>query len=135
MTTLTIKLHVFSHHGAFRLVLFIHRDDHHAPLPSASISQLPTANLANEAFELGPMQREPAFQDLALDLAAALADVDGDLEADQLLEAVDVGDQVGVEVVAVQRGPEAFVIGLREERVEGGEFLDGFGEGGVAGGG
>lgn len=56
---------------------------------------------------------------------------DGDADAHQFLEAVDVGDEVGVEVVCVEGVPEVGVGAALEEGVEAGEFLDGFGEGGV----
>lgn len=81
------------------------------------------------------MQAEPPLHDLPPHFATALADRDGDPHAHQLLEAGHVGDEVGVQIVAVEGGPESLVVGLREERVEGGELLHGFGEGGVAGSG
>lgn len=82
-----------------------------------------------------PAQIEPALGDGALDGAAALADGDGDADAHQLLEAVDVGDEVGVEVVRVEEVPEVAVGAAFEAGVEAGELAHGFGERGVRGGG
>ena len=81
-----------------------------------------------------PAQIQPALGDGALDGAAALADGDGDADAHQLLEAVDVGDEVGVEVVRVEEVPEVAVGAALEAGVEAGELAHGFGERGVRGG-
>lgn len=53
--------------------------------------------------------------------------------ADDVLEAGDVGDEVGAQVVAVQVGPEVSVLGALELGVEGSELGEGLVE--FAGGG
>ena len=67
-----------------------------------------------------------------MDLTEGLADLAGDADADQVLEAGDVGAEVGVEVVRGEGAPEEGVLGGFEEGGEVGELLDGFAEVGRA---
>lgn len=46
-----------------------------------------------------------------------MGDGEGDSDADELFETGDIGDQVGVEVIAVESAPEVGVGGLAEEVV------------------
>ena len=136
---LTVELHILPYDGALCFILLIHRHHHHAGLPALHLILIltlidpPPANINNEPLKLPPLQTQPALEHAPLDLATALPHRDRDPHAHQLLEPVDVGDQVGVEVVAVERGPERLVAGLRQEVVEHGEFLHGFGQRRVAG--
>lgn len=128
---LTIKPDILLHHRPLGLIFLIHR--HHNNPPRAI--HAPPADLLDEMLKLRALQPQPAFEHPSLHLAAALPHRHGDAHAHQLFEAAHVGDQVRVQVVAVQRGPELRVLGRREEGVEVSELLHGFGEGGVAGGG
>ena len=125
-----LKPDLLPHHRPLGLILLVNRHAHDPDLIDP-----PAANLPHEGVKLPPLQIQPALGDGALDGAAALADGDGDADAHELLEAVDVGDEVGVEVVRVERVPEVAVGALLEEGVEVGELLDGFGERGVGDGG
>ncbi|KAF7512784.1 hypothetical protein GJ744_000351 [Endocarpon pusillum] len=95
---------------------------------------------ARAGGELGqglPVKIQPAPEDVEVDLAEGLADLTGDADADQILEAGHVGAEIGVQVVGGERAPEEGVLGGFEEGGELGEFLDGLGEvgGGDGGGG
>jgi hypothetical protein len=61
-----------------------------------------------------------------------LRDCERNTDTDQLLKTRDVGDEVSVEIIAIESAPESSIGGLAEEVVENVEFLDGFGEGRVA---
>lgn len=86
-------------------------------------------------LKVGAGQVQPALEDGLVDLAHRLADGGGDAHAHQLLEAGDIGDQIGVQVVAVEGGPEGGVVGALEQVLQLVELLHGLGEGRVAGGG
>lgn len=63
-----------------------------------------------------------------LELSERLGDEVGDGISDHVLEASNIGDEIGAEVVTVDVGPEAGVLGTLELAVEGAELGEGFGE-------
>lgn len=127
----TVKLHIFPHYRPLGLIFFIRRDNHHPSFPAPI--QRPPTYLTYKPLEFGPLQRQPTLQHLPLDFAATLSHARGDPHPHQLLKATDIGDQIRVQVVTVEGGPESLVVGLRQQRVERGELLDGFGKRRVAG--
>ena len=110
----------FTFDFALGLVLRVRRDRHLLPLDP------PPTRLLAKLGQPVASQIEPAAQHRRLDLAERLADLARDADADQVLEAGDVGVEVGVEVVALERGPELRVLGRLEEGGEEGELLDRF---------
>lgn len=135
-----LEPHLLPHDRPLGLVLLVDRHLHHLhllPLPprsdrtAAAAADPPAAHPAHKGLEVVPSAVQPGLGDGPLDGAAALADGDGDADAHRVLEAGDVGDEVGVEVVRVEGVPEVAVGAGLEEGVEVGELLDGFGEGGV----
>lgn len=124
-----LDLDILRNHRALRLVLLIQRH-----LDRQAI-KAPSTHLRHELLERLALQAQPRLQHVARDLTHGLCDRHRDADADQLLEAGDVGDQVRVQVVGVEGAPELGVGGAGEEVAENVEFLDGFGEGRVAGGG
>ncbi len=64
-----------------------------------------------------------------------MRDRERDPDAHQFFEARNVGDQVSVQVVAVEGAPELSVRGAGKKVVQRVEFLNGFGERRVASGG
>lgn len=80
------------------------------------------------------LQAKPALEHRhGLHIPERLGDYLGDLDADGVLKALDVGGQVGVEVVGVEGAPEAVKGGAFEMCVEGAKLDDGLGELGAAG--
>lgn len=124
-----VNLDILPNHRTLRLILLVQRHLNHRTL------NLPSTHLADELIERLTLQSQPRLQHRALDLTHSLRNSHGDTDADQLLEAVDIGDEISVQVVGVECGPELCVRGAGEEVVEDGELLDCFGEGSVAGGG
>lgn len=118
-----VELDVLAHSGAAGLVLLVERH-----LDGGAVD-LPAANLGDEVVELVALDVQPALEHVALDLLHALADNDGNADLHDLLEALHVGDQVGVEVVALKSVPEVGVAGVDELVVQDAQVLDGFGEG------
>lgn len=97
---------------------------------------LPAADISDELAEgITAAHIEPLLQRVGGDRAEGLANLDGDADADQLLETGDIGSQIGIEVVRVQGGPELGVLGGLEEGREAGELLHGLNEVGGLGGG
>ena len=105
---------------ALGLVLRVRRDRHLLPVDS------PPTRLLAELGQRVPSQVQPAAQHTRFDLPERLAHLPGDSYPNQILEACDVGVQVCVEVVALERGPELGVLGGFEQGGEEGEFLDRF---------
>lgn len=125
---LTVKLDILPDDRPLGLVLLVHRHFDDVRLDG------PFAHLAHEALKVPPLQVQPGLEHGSLDLAYGLADAAGDADADQLLEAADVGHEVGVQVVAVERGPELRVLGPAELGVEHEQLLHRLRERRVAGG-
>ena len=99
---------------------------------AGGLFNLPVADLADELFQrLTVPQVEPLLEDVSVDLAEGLADLDGNADAHELLKPGDVRDQVRVQVIRVQGRPELSVLGRLEEGGETGELLDGFDKVGV----
>jgi len=90
---------------------------------------LPSAHLGDEVVELVTLDVQPALEHVALHLLHALADDDRDADLHDLLETLHVGDQVGVEVIALEGVPEIGVAGACELLVEDAQVLDSFGQG------
>ena len=122
-----LELDILPQDATPRLVLLVQRDHDLLALDP------PPADLPHEAVELGARDAEPALEDAPLHLLHALAHHHRDPHAHQLLEPLHVGDEVRVQVVAVERVPEGVVLGVVELGVQDGEVLDGLGQG--AGGG
>lgn len=102
----------------------------------AGLVNLPAADLGDELLEsLAAAQVEPLLQNLGRDLTEGLADLNGNADAHELLEAGNVGNKVGVQVIRVQGGPELGVLSRLEEGGETGELLDRLDEVGGLGGG
>ena len=105
---------------ALGLVLRVWRDRH-----LLSVDSPPTRLLA-ELRQRVPSQIQPAAQHARFDLPERLAHLPGDPYPNQILEARDVGVQICVEVVTLERGPELGVLAGFEQSGEEGEFLDRF---------
>lgn len=77
---------------------------------------LPAADVDDELVErVTAADIEPGLEVLGGDGAEGVADLNGDADADEFLEAGNVGGQVCVQVVRVQSGPELGVLGGLEE--------------------
>lgn len=112
------------------LVLFIGGD------ADDSAIDLPATNVDDELVEgVAVAHVEPGLEVVGGDGAEGLADFHGDADADKLLEASDVGRQVGVEVVRVEGGPELGVLGGLEEGGQASQLLHGLDEVGLLRGG
>lgn len=119
---LTVKLDILAHHGSSGLVLLVEGDVDHAALDG------PAADVLDKLVKGLAVEVEPRLENGAVDALHGLADDDGHADAHELLEARDIGDQVGVKVVAVQRRPELVVRGTDELAVQGAELLYGLGK-------
>lgn len=78
----------------------------------AGLVDHPAADLGDELLEgltVGKVQ--PLLQNVGVDLTEGLSDLDGDTDAHKLLETGNVGNQIGVQVIRVQGGPELSVLG------------------------
>lgn len=76
-------------HLTTRLILLISRDPHDSLL----LLNNPPTHIGNELLQCLPTpQIKPLLQDLSGDLTEGLAHLDGDADADELLEPCDVGD-------------------------------------------
>ena len=93
----------------------------------------PLAHLADELLGSLEVEAQPRLQVRQADLPKGLRDEVGDAVPDDVLEAVDVGDEVGADVVAVERRPEPLVLGALEGRVEVAEGRHGLVELGAGG--
>ena len=82
-----------------------------------------------------PLQIQPSLERRPAHLAHRLAHDRRNAHPHQLLEMADVGHQVGVQVVAVQRAPEGVVARAAQVRVQHRELLHRFAERRVADGG
>ena len=100
----------------------------HSP-PSLWNSELPAKwfslclNSGSTSF-----QAQPVLEYGDLNLAVGVADELGDPKADHVLEAGDVGCEIGVKVVALESGPEAVVLCALELSVERAQLGDGLGQ-------
>lgn len=102
------------------LVLFIGRD------ADDSAIDLPATDVDDKLLEgVTVAHIEPGLEVVGGDGAEGLADLDGDADADKLLETSDVGGQVGVEVIRVEGGPELGVLGGLKEGGQAGQLLHG----------
>ena len=112
------------------LVLLVRRHAHDGTV------DLPAADVRDELVEgFAAAQVQPLLQGVRGDGAEGLADLDGNADAHQLLEAGDVGSQVCVQVIGVEGRPELGVLGGLEEGGQLGELLHGLDEvGGLRGG-
>lgn len=119
---LTIKLDILPHNSSPGLVLLVKRDVDRLALDS------PATRVLDEVLKGVVGEVQPRLQEGLVDALHALADDDSHADAHQLLEALDVGGEVGVEVVAVERGPELVVLCVVEEGVQDVELLDGLGQ-------
>jgi hypothetical protein len=122
-----LYLDILPHNGAFGLVLLVQRD-----LDDGSL-ETPAAGTTDELLKRLALHPQPRFQDGPLDFPHRLRDGERDPDPDQLFEAGDVGNQVGVEIIAVQGAPKCGVRRLAEKVVENVQLLDGLGERGIAG--
>lgn len=122
MTKLTVKLDVLAHHCSSGLVLLVERNADCAALDG------PAADFLDELVKGLAVQVEPRLENGAVDALHGLADDNSHAHTHELLEALHIGDQVGVQVVAVQRGPELVVRSADQLAVQGVELLDCFGE-------
>ena len=101
---LTVKFDVFTDNGALSLVILV---DGHLNLVTIDI---PSTYATNKMVEFASREVQPRLEDASVNLAYCLADSGGNAYAHELFKAGDVGNQVGVEVVRVERGPEGGVI-------------------------
>jgi hypothetical protein len=118
-----VELDVLAHSGAAGLVLLV--EGH---VDGVAVD-LPAAHLGDEVVELVALDVQPALEHVALHLLHALADNNRDADLHDFLETLHVGDQVGVEVVALEGVPEVGVAGACELLVEDAQVVHGFGEG------
>lgn len=119
---LTIKLDILPHHGSPSLVLLVERNVDRLALDG------PSTHVLDEVVKRLVLDAQPRLQAALVDALHALADDDGHANPHELLEALHIGNQVGVKVVVFQRGPELVVLCVVKEGVEGGELLHGFGQ-------
>lgn len=89
---------------------------------------LPAGGLGDEGLGLGIVQSQPAGEDAEVNLAVSMAHQGGDSDADELLEASHIGNQVGAEVVVVDHVPEAGVLGTLELVVQLAKVADSLGQ-------
>lgn len=99
-----VKFDVFTDNGALSLVILV---DGHLNLVTIDI---PSTYATNKMVEFASREVQPRLEDASVNLAYCLADSGGNAYAHELFKAGDVGNQVGVEVVRVERGPEGGVI-------------------------
>jgi hypothetical protein len=97
---------------------------------------LPAADIDDELVErVTAADIEPGLEVLGGDGAEGVSDLNGDANADEFLEAGNIGGQVGIQIVRVQGGPELGVLGGLEEGGQTGELLNGLDKvGGLRGG-
>jgi hypothetical protein len=126
---LTVKLDILPHNSALGLVVLV---DRHLDLAALNS---PSTHAADEVLEFFARQVKPRLEDALVNLTHSLADSGGNAHAHQLLEARDIGDEVGVQVVRVQGRPEGSVVGALEQVPQLVQLLNGFRKRGVAGGG
>ena len=115
---LTIEFDVFPDDRPLCFVLLVQRH-----LDDVSVDG-PLAHLRDESIKFLALEIQPFLEDMSVDLAHGLADAAGDTHPNEFLEAADVGDQIRVEVVAVERGPELAILRAAEMCVEDEQFLD-----------
>lgn len=91
---LTIELDILPDHRALCFVLLIQWH------PDVAAFDRPSANISNKAIKTVLVQLEPVFEYGSLNFSYCLGHSRGDAHAHQLFEAADVGDEIGVEIVA-----------------------------------
>lgn len=91
---LTIELDILPHHRSSSLILLVQRNGNGVALNS------PSADFGNELVVLDV---QPRLKQALVYALHALTDDNSHPYPHQLLEALDVGRQVGVQVVAVER--------------------------------
>lgn len=95
----------------------------------AVVTDLPAASLGDKGLDLGfAAETEVAFEDADINLTEGETDELGDLDANNLLETLNVGGEVRVDVVALEGGPEVVVSGALEVAVERSKLGDSLGE-------
>lgn len=110
-------------HLAASLILLVGGDTDNSTI------NLPATDIRDKLVKgLTAAQIKPLLEGVGRDRAEGLADLHGDADADELLEARDVGRQVGVQVVRVERRPELRVLGGLEQGRQSGELLHGLDE-------
>jgi len=119
---LTIKLDILTHNSAPSLILLVERNSDTAALDT------PPTDLLDKLLKRLAVQVQPRLEHAALNTLHSLADNHSLALAHQLLETLHVGSEIGVEVIAVECGPELVVGGADELAVQGVELLYGFGE-------
>lgn len=91
----------------------------------SGLVDLPSADIDDELLEgLTASQVQPLSEHVGADLTECLANFDGNADTHQLLEPGDVGDQIGIQVVRVERRPEQGVLGRLEQSVQASKLLD-----------
>lgn len=105
MDKLTVELDILAHNGSPGLVLLVERNVDSAVLDS------PAANLLDKLVKGLAVQVEPRLKNSTVNTLHGLADDNSLADAHQLFKALDIGDQVGIEVIAVEGGPELVVGG------------------------
>jgi len=118
-----LKLDTLPHRCAPGLIFLIQRNLHRLPI----LVHLPSTHLLDEIPELATGKVEPFLQHLPLHLLHALAHDHGDAHTHYLLEALHIGDEVGVEVIPFKRLPEGRVARVGEVGVQDAQVLDSFG--------
>lgn len=105
MKRLTVELDILAHNGSSGLVLLVEGNADSAALNT------PAANLLDKLVKSLAVQVEPRLENSTVNTLHGLTDDNSLADAHQLLEALDIGDQIGVEVIAVKCGPELVVRG------------------------
>ena len=93
---------------------------------------LPSTNTADKFLKCLSLHSQPRLQHRSFNFSDSLRDCECDTDTNQFFKARDIGDEVRVEVIAIESAPEGSIGGLAEEVVENVEFLDGFREWRVA---
>lgn len=118
----TIEFDILPRDCSLCLIIFIQGYLHALPLDR------PRTDALDEPVERIPPQAQPALQQLPRDLPIALRHGRRDPQPDELFEPDAVGDEVGAEVVAVERRPELPILAALEEAREQEELLHRLGE-------
>lgn len=117
---LTVKFDVFTDNGALSLVVLV---DGHLDLVTVDI---PSTYATDKVVIFASREVQPRLKDASVNLAYRLADSGGNAYAHEFLKARNVGNQVGVEVVRVEGGPEGGVISAFEQVPQFVELLNSF---------
>lgn len=115
-----LKVDILSDLGLLSLVIGVGGD-----LDIAVLLDGPTPDIGDVLLGRIFAETEPRLEMAKLNLTVGLGDEVGDAATHGVLEAGDVGNQIGAKVVAVDIGPEAGVLSALELTVEGAELGDG----------